>query len=265
MPEPIVLYDIPGVTAKVKAWSPNTWKTRYCLNIKGIPYKTVWVEYPDIEALCKKIGASATDKRTDGTPLYTLPVIYDPNTKTAVSESATIARYLDRTYPDTPRLIPAEADALVSAFIDAFWAALDWQFEPIILPVETSILRPASRPYFRETREKKLGCKLEEAAPPGSAKHAQCWEGVQKGVHKMAGWLDADGQEKRFFMGDKMGITYADIMLASFFMWFKMSFGDESQEWRRIMSWDGGRWAGFMSAFERYEAVVEGEEVVLRP
>ena len=23
---------------------------RYCLNIKGIPYKTVWVEYPDIEA-----------------------------------------------------------------------------------------------------------------------------------------------------------------------------------------------------------------------
>ena len=170
---------------------------RYCLNIKGIPYKTVWVEYPDIEAVCKKIGASATDKRMDGTPLYTLPVIYDPNTMRAVSESAAIARYLDSTYPDTPRLIPEEADALVSAFIDAFWAALDWQFEPIILPVETTILRPASRPYFRETREKKLGCKLEEAAPPGSERLEECWAGVQRGVHKMACRLNASGQWPR--------------------------------------------------------------------
>ena len=235
---------------------------RYCLNIKGIPYKTVWVEYPDIEAVCKKIGASATDKRMDGTPLYTLPVIYDPNTMRAVSESAAIARYLDSTYPDTPRLIPEAADALVSAFIDAFWAALDWQFEPIILPVETTILRPASRPYFRETREKKLGCKLEEAAPPGSERLEECWAGVQRGVHKMACWLNADGKDKVFFMGNKTGITYADIMLASFLMWFRISFGVESEEWRRMMSWDGGRWVQFMGAFQSYEAVDEGEEAV---
>ena len=69
MSKPIVFYDIPGNAHSHKAWSPNTQKTRcallsrlrdvkvisersdlfsYSLNYKGIPYKTVWVEYPDI-------------------------------------------------------------------------------------------------------------------------------------------------------------------------------------------------------------------------
>ncbi|TBU52346.1 hypothetical protein BD310DRAFT_998700 [Dichomitus squalens] len=66
-------------------WPPNTWKNRFSLDIKGIPYKTVWVESPDIEPLCKKIGATAAEERRDGTPLYTLPFIHDPNTGAIVS------------------------------------------------------------------------------------------------------------------------------------------------------------------------------------
>ena len=31
--------------------------------------------------------------------MYTLPTIYDPNTKTAVSDSAAIARYIRKTSP----------------------------------------------------------------------------------------------------------------------------------------------------------------------
>ncbi|RDX53365.1 hypothetical protein OH76DRAFT_1553479 [Lentinus brumalis] len=262
MPEPIVFYDIPGLV-KGKAWSPHTWKTRYTLNFKGIPYKTVWVEYPDIQALCKKIGASAADQRQDGTPLYTLPVIYDPNTKSVVSDSAAITRYLDKTYPDTPRLIPEEADALITALEVARWAVFpEMDPRPIIIPAVFSILRPASQPYFRETREKRLG-KLEELAPRGSEKRAKHWEGMQKGLHKIAGWLEADGKEKLFFMGDKKGISYADFMLAGFFMWFKKCCGEDSQEWKDITSWDGGRWGRFMSALEKYEYVDEGEDVAL--
>ncbi|KAI0699939.1 hypothetical protein C8T65DRAFT_658659 [Cerioporus squamosus] len=235
MPESIVFYDIPGVV-KGKAWSPNTWKTRYALNVKGIPYKTVWVEYPDIEALCKKIGATPAEKRKDGTPLYTLPIIYDPNTKSVISYSAAIARYLDSTYPHTPRLIPEEVDALITALEDVIWAVFpDWDFVPIVIPAVCAILHPAS----------------------------QLWEGVQKGVHKMAGWLEADGKEKLFFMGDKKGLTYADVILVGFFMWFKKCCGEDSQEWKDMMSWDGGRWARFMAALEKYESVDEGEDVEL--
>ncbi|EEB99826.1 hypothetical protein MPER_00396, partial [Moniliophthora perniciosa FA553] len=34
--------------------------------LKGIPYELAWVEYPDIENLCKTIGAPATDTKADG-------------------------------------------------------------------------------------------------------------------------------------------------------------------------------------------------------
>ncbi|KAJ7483558.1 hypothetical protein FB451DRAFT_1234964 [Mycena latifolia] len=79
MTPPIVFYDIPS-TLPNKCWSPNTWKTRYALNFKGIPYKTSWVEYPDIEPLSREVGAAPTRNKPDGRPHYTLPMIHDPST-----------------------------------------------------------------------------------------------------------------------------------------------------------------------------------------
>ncbi|KAI0322567.1 hypothetical protein OF83DRAFT_1080149 [Amylostereum chailletii] len=63
MSSPITLYDIPGNAWPKKAWSPNCWKVRYFLNMKDIPHKTIWVEYPDIEPEMKKIGAKPTGIR----------------------------------------------------------------------------------------------------------------------------------------------------------------------------------------------------------
>lgn len=245
--------------------TPSCRRVRISLNIKGIPYKTVWVEYPDIEALCKKIGATAVEKKPDGSPLYTLPVIYDPNTTSVVVDSTAIARYLDKTYPDTPTLIPPEADALIAAFQDAFWSL--WPgtgLASIIIPPVWGILREKSQPYFRQTREQRLGGKLEELAPPGSEKRAEYWGKIQETLHKVTTqWLEADGKDRLFFMGEKVGITYADIFVAGFLLWFKGAYGNDSQEWKDILTWDGGRWARFLAAFEKYEAADEGEDVEL--
>ena len=281
MVEPIVFFDIPSFT-KGKAWSPNTWKVRYvrdlelivietdavlrrfCLNIKNIPYKTVWVEFPDIENLCKKIGAEATGRKPDGRAHYTLPAIYDPNTKTAVSNSIKIARYLDKTYPDTRVVLPVEGDAFIAMFEEKLWSVFP-TFAPfnIIVPPLYDIIRPASKPYFRSTREERLG-PFEELAPIGSAKRAEKWEETKQGMHKIAAWLEAgpdpSGEEKLFFMGNKIGITYAVIRLASILLWFKACLGEESQEWKKMMDWDGGRWARLLAAFEKWEVVDDGEE-----
>ncbi|KAI0754884.1 hypothetical protein C8Q80DRAFT_1247739 [Daedaleopsis nitida] len=260
MPKPIIFYDIPGnVRGKLEAWSPNTWKTRFCLNIKGIPYKTVWVEYPDIEPLCKKLGLQPVEQWPDGSPIYTLPVISDPNTDTVLIDSAPIARYLDKTYPDGPRLIPADADALIAAFEDAFWGAFPrGSIAPLVYPaVYWHTLREKSKPYFRRTREN-IGVNLAERTPEERVQH---WALLQKGMHKVAEWLEADGAKKLLFMGDEVGITYADIIIAGLFMWFKKPFGEESQEWKDMLSWDDGRWGRFMAAFEKYEAVDEGEDL----
>ncbi|KAI0632239.1 hypothetical protein C8Q77DRAFT_1272285 [Trametes polyzona] len=261
MPEPILFYDIPSNDTPPKTWSPNTWKTRLTLNVKGIPYKTVWVEYPDIEAVLRKVGALPTEHKADGSPLYTLPAIYDPNTKTALAESATIVRYLEKTYPDTPSLIPAGTDALHAAFNYAFHARLSGgDLRLVVIPEVLKHLPPRSEAYFRATREVAFGSKLEELAPPGPEREKH-WAEVQKVFSTFASWLKADGVDKPFFLGDRIG--YADVTVASWLLWIRAILGEDSKEWQDLKSWDGGRWIKYLEGFAKYEGVDVGEAAVL--
>jgi hypothetical protein len=41
---------------------------RLSLSVKGLQYKTVWVEFPEIESVCKKIGAKPTSTKHLTTP-----------------------------------------------------------------------------------------------------------------------------------------------------------------------------------------------------
>ena len=234
------------------------------MNIKGIPYKTVWVEYPDIAALCQKIGAGPTSKKGDGSPLYTLPAIFDPNTQTALADSGKITRYLEATYPNAgPQLIPAELDVLTTAFEDAFWSTLGSGYAPIIIPAAFSVLCEGSKPYFRETRELRLGGRLEELAPLGSDARAQAWAKLKKATGKIASWYEGSSKERKFVLGDDAGLTYADVVVAGFLTWFKVCLGEESEEWKQLAAWDGGRWGQLMAAFEKYSAVDVGEQARL--
>ncbi|THU99187.1 hypothetical protein K435DRAFT_795080 [Dendrothele bispora CBS 962.96] len=52
----ILFDDIPSKSDTGILWSPNTWKVRYILNYKRIPYQTVMLGYPDIEPTMKKVG-----------------------------------------------------------------------------------------------------------------------------------------------------------------------------------------------------------------
>ena len=231
---------------------------RYCLNIKGIPYKTVWVEYPDIAPVLKEIGATPSSTDADGAPHYTLPTIYDPNTKTVVTESAAIARYLDRTYPSPATLIPKETDALHEAFTQTFRTVFMTDLLQIGLPATCAQLNPRSAEYFRRTRERWYNAKMEEFAPEGSEKRAKHWKAVEDALHMFKGWLEADGTKKLFFTGDK--IAYADITVASFLLWIKVVCGEDSKEWKDVMQWDGGHWAKFMGEFDKYGAVDVGSD-----
>ena len=183
------------------------------MNYKGIPYTTVWVDYPDIAPLSKKIGAPPTNTAANGLPQYTLPAIYDPNTKTAVSESAVIARYLDKTYPDKPTLIPSEADALHAAFNAAFGAALVPDLLQIMLPASHAQLRAKSDKYFRTTREAFFGAKLEEFAdlfyPPGLGV-IRSWEGLlmSPDADRAVAWLTRELPRVMDFIPDRRRLTF---------------------------------------------------------
>lgn len=238
-------------------------RTRYALNVKGLPHKSVWVEYPDIEPLCKKIGAAPGGKQPGtGAPLYTLPVIFDPNTNAVVSDSAVIVAYLDKTYPSTPALLPAGTDALHEAFQYAFGQAVSpgpGAIFKLLFPATAHVLNPPSEEYFRRTR-KAWGFELEKLK---GETYREAWAQIKNGLHIVAGWLPdgAEGKERLLFGGDK--VIYADIAVASTLKWIQVVFGKDSEEWQDILSWDGGRWARFVEAFKKYDVSDAGSNLVV--
>jgi glutathione S-transferase len=256
----ITLYDIVGGPARGTPFSPNTWKTRqarpqyfidiifidislarYSLNYKGLPYKVEWVDVADIEALCKRIGAKPTTVKSDGSPSYTLPVIHDPTTDTAVSESAAIAEYLDRAYPSTPILFPTGTFALQHAFIDACSTAIRPGFGPFV------------NEWFTKAKETRLG--LEPGEPnPLWLNREDNWGKVRGGFNTLNGWLEKNKSAGMFVMGD--ALSFADIVLVSHIDFIKRVVGEDSKEWEDLKNCHGGRWDSFVNSFEKYATVV---------
>ncbi|KAJ6611737.1 hypothetical protein B0H10DRAFT_1882561 [Mycena sp. CBHHK59/15] len=243
----IILYDIPS-TLPGKAWSPSTWKTRYSLNYKGIPYKTVWTEYPDIELVSRVLGAPPSRKKPDGRPHYTLPMIHDPSTGVFISDSTKIAEYLDKTFPETPRLMPPGTVGFHRAFVDEATASLG----PLFLyglPASHAYLNPASQTYFRRTREESFGKTLEAMVPTGED-HIVAWQRLKDGLGKMDGWIRANGDDSRYIMGDTL--CFADIWMASFVIWIRLVM---PERWEEVKIWHGSRWGKLLESLEAFESV----------
>jgi glutathione S-transferase len=141
MGQPLVFYELTNTLEfGQRSWSPNCWKTRFVtdpsaayhhilvltqvprfvLNYKRISYKTVWVHFADVQTAMKAIGAEATSTMADGSPRYTLPTIFDPNTSKFVSDSLEIAKYLDKHYPER-QVVPAGSEEELSKFAGNFF------------------------------------------------------------------------------------------------------------------------------------------------
>jgi glutathione S-transferase len=229
---------------------------RFILNMKGLPYKTVWVEYPDIADLYTKLGARNEEVR-NGKPFYGLPVIYDPATDIVIPESRKIAQYLDETYPSTPDapLLPAGTMAFQAMFVDIFTQKVT---DPLHLITSLYAMRQLpvhSREYYKNTREARFGMSLGDTAPEGSEKRAAVWKGVREGFKEVHKWIGVDGRDKLFMMGDRL--SFVDVVIASYLTWFKRLLGEESQEWKELMIAEDGRWARLSEAFAAWEVVDE--------
>lgn len=223
---------------------------RYALNIKGVAYKTEWVEYPDIEALAKKIGAPPTGAKADGCPSYTLPIINDPNTGKVVSDSFLIAEYLDATYPSGTTLFPPGTKPLMAALEAGVIGAIGSIF-PYQLASSCYILNPSSEKYFRATREASYGKKIEEFSPAGAQRDAD-WAKAKEGLVAVDGWLSKNGGGK-FVMGNT--VTYADGILGAWLTWIKITNGESSAEWKDFASWHGGRWGTYVGNLQSFATV----------
>ncbi|KAL3455041.1 hypothetical protein BJX64DRAFT_91276 [Aspergillus heterothallicus] len=110
---PLTFYDIemrPPLASN--ACAPNPWKARQALNFKSLPYKTVWIDLPDITKTRTALDIPAGRKFADGTDFCTLPILVDHKTGEKLGDSLDIAIYLDEKYPESGRgrLFPDDDD-----------------------------------------------------------------------------------------------------------------------------------------------------------
>jgi glutathione S-transferase len=232
--QPLVLYDIlsnlPG-----NNFSPNPAKPRFVLSYKEIPFVTIWVEYSDISIAMKAIG-SKPSKRRDGSEVYTIPVLSDPNTGTLISDSLEIVSYLEKTYPEKP-IFPNNSESLIRAFDSAYMSLLLPGIRTVFLRT-TEILSPASAKFF-------IGARTGDASLPWDVSRDADWELLEKGYNTAYEWYQkTDG---KWIMGNTF--SYADIIVACWLLAFKRVL--KADEWVMISSWNGGKWAQVLADVEK--------------
>jgi len=230
---------------------------RYCLNYKGLPFKTVWLEYPDIEPTFRQLGIPPDLKipfrKPDGSPMYTVPAIYDPKTKTSVVDSIDIAEYLDKTYPDNGRiLVPPGTRALISSFTDFINSKFPPMF-PFLIPKTAWMLNPKSEEYFRRTREEFIfgGRKLEEVFPTEPGAKEEQLKKVKESIEAIGEVLRKEQEQGGYVMGST--ISFADFSLAGLVSWTRVVLGEESEEWRDISRWGEGVFGNVWERLKVYE------------
>ncbi|KAG1788358.1 uncharacterized protein HD556DRAFT_1298003 [Suillus plorans] len=223
MTQTLVLYDtlsnLPG-----NNWSPNPAKPRFILSYKGLPFVTVWVEYSDISIAMKAIGAKP-NKRSDGTDVYPVPVLSDPNTGALITDSLEIASYLEKTYPEKG-IFPNNSESLIREFDSAHFRLIIPAVKSIFAR-STEISSPISAKFF-------IGVRSIDVPLPWDATYGEDWALLEKGYNTAYEWYQGSGSWATLF-------SFADIIVACHLLWFKRVLKED--EWVRIGSWNGGKWA----------------------
>lgn len=140
------LYQLCGADSEV-CFSPYAWRAKLCLLHKGLTFEEVPVRFLE------------KDKIAHVAP-QTIPVLDDGDT--SIVDSFAIAEYLETNYPE-PDLFGGPVASVQARFLNV------WLDQTLVIGMVQLILMdiyqcldPENKSYFRETREKRFGCSLEE-------------------------------------------------------------------------------------------------------
>ncbi|RFU81180.1 glutathione s-transferase [Trichoderma arundinaceum] len=236
MSEQVILYDLPSRNeAGNRAWSPNTWKVRLVLNYKNVPYKTSWIEYPDIEPTFSSFGLLPNTASTGDIP-YTVPVVKH-STAGYFMESFAIVKKLEELYPE-PSL------HLDNGYYDKAYAALQ-EFALKTMPelihrLPTGILNDESIEYFQRTRKEWFGMSLAELSKSDKAGE-NAWIDAEPALQAMRALL-MENSSGPYIAGEQ--VCYADFVIAGGYELFDVVHN----EWFK-------RWIAYDECFQKhYEA-----------
>ncbi|WP_127088173.1 glutathione S-transferase family protein [Aquabacter cavernae] len=191
------LYELAGDDPGLR-FSPHCWKVRMALAHKGLSPECVPWHFAEKDAIA-----------FSGQGL--VPVLVAG--ETVVSDSFRIAEYLEAAYPERPTLFGGEMGRATARFINAYADTL-----PVPLIARTLLmdihdrLAPGDRPYFRQSREKRFGMTLEQAAADAPARI----EELRRILQPLRLMLKA----QPFLSGAEP--AYADYCLFGMFMWARV-------------------------------------------
>ncbi|KFY02776.1 hypothetical protein O988_01925 [Pseudogymnoascus sp. VKM F-3808] len=195
---------------ELQSGSSTDFLARLALNFKGLDYKTVWVEYPDIKPT---FSPEVPPNPAPDTP-YTIPAIRFPSTG-LIMHSRTIAARLEELYPE-PSL------HLDSPIMSRIYGIQGKHIMPVyglwIPLVSANILNPRSKEYYDRTREADEGMTLPELLAKTEAREEEAWESARTGLRELGGLLE-ENAEGPFFMGSVAG--YADLVVLSWLEFYK--------------------------------------------
>ncbi len=137
-----LLYDLAAGDEKIR-FSPYCWRVKLALAHKNLSFETVPWHFTDKDV----IAFSGQGK---------VPVLVDG--QRVISDSQAIAEYLETAYPNEASLFGEAPARALTQFIKAWTEdVLHPAIAKIVLPDILVRLAPRDQPYFRETREKRLG------------------------------------------------------------------------------------------------------------
>ncbi|KAH6893624.1 hypothetical protein BKA70DRAFT_1323642, partial [Coprinopsis sp. MPI-PUGE-AT-0042] len=179
-----------------------------------------------------------------GRPYYSVPAILDDSSGKVVmiADSIEIAKYLDATYPDTPKIFPEEGEEAFEkqmAFLNDFGTGLA-AILPMMFKEVLNLLNPASQDHFATARARDLN---------GWEKG---WASLDAFLSKMAETF-GKSDSPRWFLGDKL--SFVDFAFASLLIWIREVWGKQSKEWKSITTVNEGRWNDFLKGLEKYQTV----------
>lgn len=191
----LTLYELRA--ADGRAFSPFCWRSRMALAHKGITPRL------------QKVGFSEITARAHAN--RTVPVLADGDT--VVRDSWDIACHLDQTCTQAPPLFPTEGDRRHARFMH-HWVVHEMHL-PIFRAIAADIwdaLDPADQPYFRASREKRLGAPLESAREHQTASIAE----LRQNLAPLRSLLD----QQAFLGGDQP--VYSDYIVFGALQWARV-------------------------------------------
>ena len=224
--------------------------TRFALNIKGLEHQTVWIEFPEIEKRLKELGIPPSDILPDGTARYTVPAIHDTSTNTLISDSTKIIEYLDRAYPETPRII-APGTTILNATLEWAFRGTIFTLYPLLAPNVVAHMSPAASQKYQARLESRVGMPLQEFKNDKSL-HEKIWKNAEEAFTVANSWFKAS-EGGAWIMGDK--VSYSDLIVGSGLAYIATCSGEESEEWEKFGTWHGGRWKGLWEQVKQYANV----------